>query len=111
MTKHAPYPIHLPDGQLLLAEPIEHADYRLHGFENEVSISGAFAKSLSALIHGHAHANDKKRLALLEKHDWLQGLSHASSTPSCTPQQTLIGSELGMLFVELTDQCNEKSPM
>jgi len=83
-------------------------DFRLHGYENEVSISGSFAESLTALIDNHATENDRKRLSLLEKNEWLKGLSSASTKPVSSPQQTLAGSQLGMLFVELTDKCNEK---
>lgn len=108
MTEFQPIPIYLPDGQTLLAERQGDSDYRLHGYESEVSISGAFAESLTALMNNSASDSDRKRLYLLEKNDWLRGLSHASITPLTTAQQTLTGSELGMLFVELTDKCNEK---
>lgn len=101
-------PIYLPDGQTLLAEREGDSDYRLHGYENEVSVSGAFAESLTALINNSASKNDRKRLALLEKNSWLTGLSNASMAPTTSAKQTLIGTGLGMLFVELTDKCNEK---
>jgi radical SAM protein with 4Fe4S-binding SPASM domain len=101
-------PIYLPDGQTLLAQPIDNLDYRLHGFEHEVVLSGAYAKALDNLIHGRAEEEDLKRLTMLEKHDWLQGLSCASTTPTIPPAQILTGHKLGMLFVELTDKCNEK---
>ena len=108
MSNQQAIPIYLADGQILLAERDNNLGFRLHGYENEVSISGAFAESLAALINNTASDNDRKRLALLEKNEWLHGLSSASIRPVLSPQQTLIGFQLGMLFVELTDKCNEK---
>lgn len=108
MTEFKPTPIYLPDGQTLLAERQGDSGYRLHGYENEVSISGAFAEALTALMNHSISDSDRKRLYLLEKNGWLKGLSKASTTPITSPQQTVIGSELGMLFIELTDKCNEK---
>jgi len=108
LTNLQPIAIYLPDGQILLAERENDLSFHLHGYENEVSISGAFAESLAALINNIASDNDRKRLALLEKNEWLHGLSSASIKPVLSPQQTLTGSQLGMLFVEMTDKCNEK---
>ncbi len=108
MNNHQPTPLYLPGGQILLAERMNDTDYRLHGYENEVSISGSFAESLTALINNLASENDRKRLALLEKNEWIKGLSCASTSPVSPPQQTLTGTRLGMLFIELTDKCNEK---
>jgi radical SAM protein with 4Fe4S-binding SPASM domain len=108
LTENSLSPIYLPDGQIILAERKGNSDYRLHGFENEVAISGAFAKSFTALIDGCPSDNDRKRLGLLEKNKWLAGLSAASTTPNISPQQALTGRELGMLFIELTDKCNER---
>ena len=108
MTENTPTPIYLPDGQTILAKQGEDSGYRLYGFDNEVSISGAFAKSFSLLIKGEASDVDLARLASLEKQPWLKGLSHASTSPTLPPQQQLIGSQLGMLFIEVTDKCNER---
>ncbi|MDX8404129.1 MAG: radical SAM protein [Mariprofundaceae bacterium] len=108
MPKNTLIPIYLPDGQIILAKQGKDSSYHIYGFENEVSLSGAFAESLASFLNKTASENDLKRLKQLEKHDWLFGLSRASTTPSITPQQQLIGSELGMLFIELTDQCNER---
>jgi len=91
-----------------LAELKDETGYRLHGFENDVLLTGTYADALASLIAGTASENDRKRLELLEKHGWLAGLSHASTAPTITAGQLLTGSELGMLFIELTDKCNER---
>lgn len=108
MTKTTFTPIYLPDGQTLLAKQERDSSYRIYGFENEVTLSGAFAGSLTSLLNNTASNDELKRLKQLEKQDWLLGLSQASTTPSITPQRQLVGSELGMLFIELTDKCNER---
>lgn len=108
MTETTLIPIYLPDGQTILAKQERDSSYRIYGFENEVSLSGAFAESLASFLNNTASEDELRRLKQLEKHDWLLGLSQASTTPSITPQQQLIGSELGMLFIELTDKCNER---
>lgn len=110
MTETTPTPIYLPDGQIILAEQEQNDNscYRLYGFDNEVSISGAFAESFKALINSNASDNDLNRLSSLEKQPWLNGLSQASTKPVISPQQQLIGSQLGMLFIEVTDKCNER---
>lgn len=108
MTENAPTPIHLPDGQTVLAKQEGKSNYRIYGFDNEVVLSGTYADSLSALLSSSASEEQLKRLKQMEQHEWLSGLSRASTTPSITPQQTLIGSELGMLFIEVTDKCNER---
>jgi len=72
------------------------------------NISGTFAQSLNQLMTGTAQTHDIQRLQLLEKqHHWLQGLSQAS-TNSQSLQPLLMGQSLGMLFIEMTDQCNER---
>ena len=108
MTEDTPTPIHLPDGQVILAQSEGDSGYRLFGFENEVSVSGAFAESIKALINGSASDVDLTRLSTLEKQPWLLGLSSATTQPAISPQNLLCGSELGMLFVEVTDKCNER---
>jgi len=41
------------------------------------------------------------------QHPWLKGLASASLLPS-SKKQMVMGDELGLLFLEITDQCNEK---
>jgi len=101
-------PIYLPDGQIILAEFEGDSTCRLHGYENEVQLSGGYASALHALTTGCATETELKRLRSLENRPWLSGLSHASTTPTITAQACLTGSELGMVFMELTDKCNEK---
>ena len=108
MSDYQLSPLYLPDGATLLVEPEGDVDYRLHGFENEALLSGAYASALASLINGSAAEADLKRLELLEKNKWLNGLSHASTMPSISPEEMLTGIKLGMLFVEITDKCNEK---
>jgi len=75
---------------------------------HHASISGTLAESLKQLIAGTAQTHDIQRLEILEKqHDWLQGLSQAS-THKQSLQSLLMGESLGMFFIEVTDQCNER---
>jgi len=72
------------------------------------STSGTFSDSLKNLITGTAQQQDRQRLQLLEKqHAWLQGLSQ-STIQKKQLYPLLLGDSLGMLFIEMTDQCNER---
>ncbi|MDX8390881.1 MAG: radical SAM protein [Mariprofundaceae bacterium] len=70
--------------------------------------SGDFAQPLQSLQNGSLTHAQQKRLALLEKlHPALAGLSLATPTP-LDASRFLLPDGLGMLFIELTQQCNER---
>ncbi len=76
--------------------------------DEQTQFTGVFSDSLQKLSAGSATQTDIARLAQIEKsHLWLTGLSQAKTKPE-SPQQLIIGKELGMLFVELTAKCNEQ---
>jgi len=103
-----PIILHLPQCHSILVSQTSSEQLNLQADGHSASISGIFAKSLNKLISGTAQAHDIQRLQLLEKqHDWLCGLSQAS-LQNKQLKPLLMGDSLGMLFVELTDQCNER---
>jgi len=80
----------------------------IHPFDTQqkISLEGVFAEQLSNLLF--ATTKQTNLLSIIEKqYDWLQGLPQASLTPSSV-QNLVIGDELGLLFLEITDQCNER---
>jgi len=103
-----PIILHLPQYHPILVSQANPKHLNLQANGHSASISGIFADSLNKLISGTAQAHDIQRLQLLEKqHDWLCGLSQAS-LQNKQLKPLLMGNSLGMLFIELTDQCNER---
>jgi len=103
-----PIILHLPQYHPILVSQANPEHLNLQADGHSASISGIFADSLNKLISGTAQAHDIQRLQLLEKqHDWLCGLSQAS-LQNKQLKPLLMGNSLGMLFIELTDQCNER---
>jgi len=74
----------------------------LHTGESIV-LSGVFAERLAAHLATPETVPFPNLGPLLRRHHWLEQLQ--STTP--TPSQLLLGNGLGMLFIELTDRCNE----
>lgn len=104
----APIILHLSQGRAILASEEGQQQLKLQSDGQHANISGTFAESLNQLIAGTAQKQDIQRLEILEKqHDWLQGLSQAS-THKQSLHSLLMGESLGMLFIEMTDQCNER---
>ncbi|PCI44895.1 MAG: hypothetical protein COB41_03010 [Proteobacteria bacterium] len=106
----SPFPIilHLPQYRAILVSQDDNDTLNLQVDGHHANISGIFVQSLNQFIAGTAQAHDIQRLQLLEKqHHWLQGLSQASANNQSL-QPLLMGQSLGMLFIEVTDQCNER---
>jgi len=104
----APIILHLSQFRSILISQDDSGMLNLQVDGYHANISGTFAQSLNQLMTGTAQTHDIQRLQLLEKqHHWLQGLSQAS-TNSQSLQPLLMGQSLGMLFIEMTDQCNER---
>ncbi|HCS13848.1 MAG: hypothetical protein COS82_04745 [Zetaproteobacteria bacterium CG06_land_8_20_14_3_00_59_53] len=97
--------LHLPDGGLVLCEQ-QGDDIRLrdlHSGDN-ILFSGVFAQRLAEHLNDPADIPFPSLGPVAERHPWLAQL-HRAVTPSAS--NILLGSGLGMLFIELTDQCNE----
>jgi len=106
-----PHYIFLAQGQFVRC--ISDADNKtvrlIHAFDEQkqLLLNGSFAQALLTLLHT-PNSGVSSLLQILEKqHDWLAGLSQASLT-SKDFQQMVLGDELGLLFLEITDQCNEQ---
>ena len=103
-----PVLLHLPEYRSILVSHVSEDQLDLQADGHHANISGTFAQSLKQLIAGTAQPHDIQRLQLLEKqHSWLQSLSQAS-TNNQSLQPLLMGQSLGMLFIEMTDKCNER---
>ncbi len=74
--------------------------------EKRFSLEGVFARDLFALLHEEDGASGSYLQIIEQKNDWLHGLSQASLTPPSL-QKMLIADELGLFFLEITNQCNE----
>jgi len=110
MTSY-PHYIFLPDDTFILAI----ADQALESItlihpsdsQKKLVLNGSFAALLIQQLQ-HPNLDAKPALQMIEKHHpWLKGLASASLTPA-SRKQMVTGDELGLLFLEITDQCNEK---
>ena len=81
----------------------------IHAFDEQkqLLLHGNFAQALVTLLQTPDSGVSPVLQILEKKHDWLAGLSQASLTPTDF-QQMVLGDELGLLFLEITDQCNEQ---
>ncbi len=69
-----------------------------------MELRGSFALRLERFMAGQS---DKTGMgALAHRHPWLGELDQTGSTPPLS--RILLGEGLGMLFIELTDRCNER---
>ena len=109
-----PQYLFLPDGQFVTAlVNRENEELTLiHPFQDHLSIqlTGLFAKAIIDVVDGadNSGLKYKVQLEMIERQNpWLQGLVQASFFPS-TVQALTVGSDLGLCFIELTDQCNER---
>ena len=104
----APQALLLPNQDLLFVFMFEKTcRIRDASTGSSVELTGSFLTSIQALLQGNI-GNKLERLVFLEKqHAWLRGLSQAKPIMH-DMRYTIIGQSLGMFFVELTSQCNEK---
>jgi len=105
-VSETPSALSLPDGSTLL--------YQRHGDSLHLSIpdtdmaaklSGTLASRLSAFLLSLDPDTFPPLGPLARQHPWLQDIKHAHRAFS--PASLLLGGGLGMLFIELTDRCNE----
>lgn len=100
--------LHLSKHCFVLVKQEHEGQLSLQADGHFASTSGTFTDSLKNLMAGTAQQQDTQRLQLLEKqHAWLQGLSQATVQKKQL-HPLLLGDSLGMLFLEVTDQCNER---
>ncbi|MDQ6987121.1 MAG: radical SAM protein [Mariprofundaceae bacterium] len=99
--------LHMQDGGLILCEPlgdhikITHADVGEH-----ITLSGAFARRMTNYLANPSQTALPTFGPLARRHPWLAALKDAQLLQ--TTSRLLLGHTLGMLFVELTDRCNER---
>ncbi|MDX8388078.1 MAG: radical SAM protein [Ghiorsea sp.] len=75
---------------------------------HEIVVSGSFAKDIHNILDHVVVESSSQRLQILEKqYPWLSGLSQAHAQTQ-DGYELVLGKELGMLFIELTSQCNER---
>ena len=94
--------IALIDKDLAQVELIHHANS-----EKRLHIEGVFAQALLARLQDTTSQPSPLLQVIEKQHEWLQGLAQASLQPASL-QQLVVGDDLGLLFLEITDQCNER---
>ena len=100
----APQILHLPDGGLVLCEQHDAQINLTHMHSSEsITLSGVFAERLYRHLDSPEEHPFPELGPLSRQHAWLDQLQ--TNTPA--PSKLLLGSGLGMLFIELTDRCNE----
>lgn len=102
-----PHLLFLQDDVSLFLQPSPQGILLSQG-QHGTEFTGVFAQSLTRLLDGTASQSDTARLTRIEKQQpWLTGLAKAHPAPQSF-SRLLLGKALGMLFVELTAQCNER---
>ncbi|MDX8391913.1 MAG: radical SAM protein [Mariprofundaceae bacterium] len=102
----APRILHMPDGGLILCEPVgdnlrlSHTD-----MDENITLTGVFAQRMAHYIRNPADTALPPLGPLARRHPWLAALKNARSMQNTSA--ILPNNALGMLFVELTDRCNE----
>ncbi len=99
--------LHMPDGSLILCEPLDDDIKITHaGIGEHITLSGAFAQRMTDYLSKPSSAALPPFGPLVRRHPWLVALKDAQLMQSTS--RLLLGKTLGMLFVELTDRCNER---
>ncbi len=100
-----PFPLYLSNGGIVLCHPVEDGFRLVHcGTGQHVELRGSFAHRMQRTLSGKT--DDVGLAALTHHHPWLGDLDHAGAIPPAS--HILLGDGLGMLFIELTDRCNER---
>lgn len=95
----------LRDATLVLQEDDKDALRLTHlGDGQSITLNGVFAERMRSHLHGNAPFPNLG--AVIRKHRWLGELTHARPAPP--DADILMANGLGMLFIELTDRCNER---
>jgi MoaA/NifB/PqqE/SkfB family radical SAM enzyme len=106
-----PHYIFFPDDRFILAvsDSASQEVTLIHALDTEqrLALQGSFAEALNQQLTRPSTSKSAALITIEKQHPWLQGLASASLTPF-QPQRMVIGDELGLLFLEITDQCNEQ---
>ncbi len=106
-----PHYIFFPDDRFILSLTHASADeiVLIHPYDTakRIELQGNFALALKQQLHHSNQHTDPLLLSIEKQHTWLQGLTSASLKPF-QQQRLVMGDELGLLFLEVTDQCNEQ---
>jgi len=110
-NKTAPKWLFLPNHDALtLSFNINEAVAKVQSFTtgDVAFLNGLFCKSLLALYDNTATTSDHQIISTISRvHPWLEGLGQAQAAPPSL-RHFLLGSGLGMFFIEMTAKCNEK---
>jgi len=100
----APQILHLPDGGLVLCEQLGGQIGLTHMHSGaSITLSGVFAERLCRHLDAPEDTPFPALGPLSRQHPWLEQMQSVAPNPS----NLLLGDGLGMLFIELTDRCNE----
>ncbi|WP_038248981.1 radical SAM protein [Ghiorsea bivora] len=106
-----PHYIFLVEGQFVrcISDVESKSVTLIHAFDEakQLVLNGSFAEALIQQLNTPNPATSNILQVIEKQHGWLTGLSKASLMPADF-QQLVIGDELGLLFLEITDQCNEQ---
>ncbi|MCF6208162.1 MAG: hypothetical protein L3J61_02085, partial [Ghiorsea sp.] len=106
-----PHYIFLVEGQFVrcISDVESKSVTLIHAFDEakQLVLNGSFTEALMQQLDAPTSATSNILQVIEKQHNWLAGLSQASLMPSDF-QQLVIGDELGLLFLEITDQCNEQ---
>jgi len=104
-SRDAPRLLYLPQGDVILCQNLDEGLKLTHsGTGQTAELHGSFALHLEQFITGKS---DKTGFgALAHQYPWISDLDRAEATPFAS--RILLGDGLGMLFIELTDRCNER---
>ncbi len=106
-----PQYIFMPDGRFIVAV-IDRKGKEItlilpSDTKQSLTLSGNFATTLLSQLDTNQIHGESSFQVVEKQHYWLQGLSQAQLVPR-NLQNMVIGDELGLLFIEVTDQCNEQ---
>jgi len=100
-----PRTLYLNDGGVILCHPTEDGFRLVHcGSGQCVELHGSFADRMQCFLSGQT--DNIGLTALNPHHPWLNDLVQTGTSPSAS--RILLGNSLAMLFIELTDRCNEQ---
>ncbi|HID36829.1 MAG TPA: radical SAM protein [Ghiorsea sp.] len=111
LAMQQPHYIFLPKNRYILAISDSEVEEMtlIHPFDTakRCRLKGQLTASLQQQLQSPSASVAATLDVIAKQHDWLMGLSSASLKPF-EPKHLVIGDTLGLLFLEITDQCNEQ---